>query len=235
MKLLYVQNRAVERKILEKREELPLTALEEDKLLGRHKVRLNISWEKNIEGRNKINISGGFPAKLYITESRIIITSEFYLQDKVSRFVGRIPIGWMRYNTIYVELAVDKIKKYSFGRFRKYIVLEPHGDVGETKINFYNLPKEERKLIKEDLETARIFKKPVDSGVVILDKPVAEIVRQRFAMLQHETIISKYSSKETELKKVTIRRVREKEAITNTTVETIQGKEKEKAEKQEQR
>lgn len=239
MKLVYsVRKEAIEKNVLEKRDELPFTALEEDKLLSRYKVRLNISWEKSINGKNNLNFFKGFPAKLYITESRLIISSEFYSQDKVSRFVGRIPIGWMRYNTVYVELAIDKIKKHSFGRFKNTIVLEPHGSVGETKINFYNLSKEEKRLIKEDLDTARVFKKPApESGIVILDRPIAEAVTQRFAMLRHEAIISKHFTKKPEVKKIQIKRVKKEKASVDTTVETVQssvGKVKEKEEKQEQ-
>jgi len=240
LKQLYsTRKEAIEKNVLEKRDELPLTALEDDKLLSRHKVRLNISWEKDIKGKNKLNFFKGFPAKLYITESRLIISSEFYSQDRVSRFVGRIPIGWMRYNTVYVELAIDKIKKYSFGLFGSHVALEPHGNVGETKINFYNLSRGERKLIKEDLDTARVFRKPApESGVVILDRPIADAVTQRFAMLRHEAVISKYSPKKPEVKKVKkipIKRVSIKEkADVGTAVETVQsvvGKVKEKAEK----
>jgi hypothetical protein len=240
LKLLYsTQKEAIERNVLEKRDELPFTALEEDKLLSRYKVRVNISWEKDINGRNNLYFFKGFPAKLYITESRLIISSEFYSQDKVSRFVGRIPIGWMRYNTVYVELAIDKIKKHSFGRFGSTIVLEPHGNVGETKISFYNLSKEEKKLIKEDLDTARVFRKPApESGIVILDRPIAEAVTQRFAMLRHEAVISKYFKKP-EVKKVQIKRVSKKEKDSaSTVVETVQSdvrKVKEKSEKQEQK
>ncbi|MGQ9720298.1 MAG: hypothetical protein ACUVXA_03130 [Candidatus Jordarchaeum sp.] len=206
-----IQKEAVEKKALEKREELPLTALEDDKLLGRHRVRLNIFWEKEIKNRDKLNFFKGFPATLFITESRLIITSEFYSHDKASRFVGQIPVGWMRYNTVYVELAINKIKKYSFGIFGSYIQFEPHGKVGETKIIFYKLSRNERQLIKEDLETARIFKKPAPgAGIVILDRPIGGVVTQRFAMLRHEAVISKYFKKP-ELKKVPIERVIVKE------------------------
>lgn len=225
MKLVYsTRKEAIEKNFLEKREELSLIAFEDDKLLGRYRVRLNISWEKDIDGRNKINFPKGFPARLYITESRLIIVSEFYSQDRFFGFVGRAPIGWMKCNTVYVELAIDKIKKYSFGRFGSYIVLEPHGNVGKTKIDIYNLSKEEKKLIRDDLDTARVFKKPAtESGIVILDRPIAETVKQRFAMLRHEAFISKYFKKP-EVKKVQIRRVRKKEeAGVSTEVESEQG------------
>lgn len=207
LKQLSTQKEAVEKKALEKRDELPLTALEDDKLLGRHRVRLNVFWEKEIKNRDKLNFYKGFPATLFITESRLIITSEFYSQDKVSRFVARIPVGWMRYNMVYVELAIDKIKKYSFGIFGSYILLEPHGKVGETKIIFYHLSRGERRLIKEDLETAKIFNKPApEAGIVILDRPIGDVVRQRFAMLRHEAVISRYF-KRPEAKKIPIERV----------------------------
>jgi hypothetical protein len=243
LKTLYNARReAIEKNVLEKRDELPLTALEDDKLLGRHKVRINISWENDIRGKDKLNFFKGFPAKLYITESRLIISSEFYSQDKISRFVGRVPIGWMRYNTVYVELAISKIKKSSFGIFGSYIALEPHGNVGETKINFYNLSRNERKLIKEDLDTARVFKKAApESGIVILDRPIADAVRQRFAMLHHEAVISKHLPKKPEIKKATtipIKRVITKEkANVGATVEVVQsviGKAKENEEKRDQ-
>ncbi|MEM2145173.1 MAG: hypothetical protein QW279_07425 [Candidatus Jordarchaeaceae archaeon] len=225
MKLVYSTGKeALERNFLVKREELPFIAFEEDKLLGRHRVRLNISWEKDIDGRNKINFSGGFPARLYITESRLIIISEFYSQDKVYKVIKRVPIGWMRYNTVYVELAIDKIQKYSFGRFRSYIILEPHGSVGRTKIDLYNLSKEEKRLIKEDLDTAKVFRKPAtESGIVILDRPIAETVTQRFTMLQHEAFISKYFKKP-EVEKVQIKRVRKKgKSSVSTEVESEQS------------
>ncbi len=202
---------AIEKKALEKREELPLTALEDDKLLGRHRVKINVSWEKEINGRNKLSFYKGFPATFFITESRLIFTSEFYSQDRVSRFVGRIPVGWMKYNTVYIELAIDKIRKYSFGIFGSYILLEPHGKMGETKVVFYELSRDERRLIREDLDTARIFKKPApEAGIVILDRPIAEVVRQRFAMLRHEAVISKYLKKP-EARRVPIQRVIMKE------------------------
>ncbi len=204
-----VNNRkeAVEKPAIERRIELPLTAFEDDKLLSRYSVRLNIDWQKEIDGRSNLKFFKGFPAKLFISESRLIITSEFYSQDRASRFVGRIPVGWMRYNTVYIELAINKIKKYSFGIFGNYITFEPHGNVGETKITFYNLSREERKLIKWDLDTARIFKKPaLESGIVILDRPIEDVVKQRFLTLRHEAIISKYQ-KESETKRIPIDRV----------------------------
>lgn len=218
MKLVYSTGKeALEKNFLVKREELPFMAFEEDKFLGRHRVRLNIYWEKDIDGRSKLNFPKGFPARLYITESRLIIISEFYSHDKVYKLVRRIPIGWMRYNTVYVELAIDKIQKYSFGRFRSYIILEPHGNVGKTKIDLYNLSKEEKKLIKEDLDTAKVFRKPAtESGIVILDRPIAETVAQRFTMLQHEAFISKYFKKP-EVEKVQIKRVRKKEKSSAST------------------
>ncbi|WXG40497.1 MAG: hypothetical protein WED07_06735 [Candidatus Freyarchaeum deiterrae] len=228
MKTFSARKEAIERNVLEKRDELPFTALEDDKLLGRHRVKVNVSWENDIRGKNKLNFFKGFPAKLYITESRLIISSEFYSQDKVSRFVGRIPIGWMRYNTVYVELAINKIKKASFTIFGSYIELDPHGNVGETKINFYNLSRGERRLIKEDLDTARVFKRTApESGIVILDRPIADAVTQRFAMLRHEAIVSKPTSKKPEVKKATkvpIKRVSMKEnADAGTAVEPVQS------------
>ncbi len=236
LKQLSTQKEAIEKKALEKRDELPLTALEDDKLLGRHRVRLNVFWEKEIKNRDKLNFYKGFPATLFITESRLIITSEFYSQDKASRFVARIPVGWMRYNTVYVELAIDKIKKYSFGIFGSHILLEPHGKVGETKIIFYHLSRGERRLIKEDLETARVFKKPApEAGIVILDRPIGDVVRQRFAMLRHEAVISKYF-KRPEVKKIPIERVVIKETanVSASREEAVQsgiGEVREKAEK----
>ncbi|MHA1643776.1 MAG: hypothetical protein ACTSV0_01965 [Candidatus Freyarchaeota archaeon] len=159
-----------------------------EKILGSYEVSVNVSWGKPLDfwngkrfiKRRALNFRDGFPAHFIISESRVFLMSEFTHQLLVGIVVPVIPVTKRKHKALYLELALDKLVKYSFGLVKNSIFFEPHGQLGKTMIEFKGLPGKIKKEIAETLERARALNmKAEDAGILISDRPVKEVFIER--------------------------------------------------------
>lgn len=160
----------------------------EEKILGSYEVSVNVSWGKPLDfwngkrfiKRRALNFRDGFPAHLLISESRVFLMAEFTHQLLVGIVVPVIPVTKRKHKALYLELALDKLVKYSFGLVKNSIFFEPHGQLGKTMIEFKGLSGKIKKEIAETLERARALNmKAEDAGILISDRPVKEVFIER--------------------------------------------------------
>jgi hypothetical protein len=165
----------------------------EEKILGKYEVRVYVNWSEPIEfwtgkryvRRKALGFQKGFPAVFLISESRVFLMSEFNASRIYSGIMVPIfPTSRKKHRTFYMELALDKIVKYSFKGTKNYILFEPHGQLGITIIQFKNLPENTKKEMEEVLEKARTLNlRAPDAGTLISDKPVREIFLLRWQII----------------------------------------------------
>nr|MDO8079487.1 zinc ribbon domain-containing protein [Candidatus Freyarchaeota archaeon] len=164
-------------------------------VLGDYNVWINISWggmiplqiaDKTV-GLQKIKYKKGIPAWMLISESRLILISEFKGQTK---FMYVLPLNRKKNHSLYMELALGKLHRYSFGTSKNYIEFEPHGQVGKTRIEFKSLSSIQKLRIQQTLEKAKALNKQApEAGIIISGKPVEEVFTERTGLTSmRETI-----------------------------------------------
>ncbi|MEM3586878.1 MAG: hypothetical protein QXO71_06090, partial [Candidatus Jordarchaeaceae archaeon] len=161
--------------------------------MGSYDVRVYVNWSEPIElwtgkkyvKRKALGLQKGFPAVFLISESRIFLMSEFVPSRVYTGIiVPFLPTSKEKHRTFYMELALDKIVRYSFKEAKNYIIFEPHGQLGTTIVQFKELPENTRKEIEEKLERAMALNlKAPDAGRLISDKPVREIFLLRWQII----------------------------------------------------
>ncbi|MHA1363561.1 MAG: hypothetical protein ACTSP1_13670, partial [Candidatus Freyarchaeota archaeon] len=125
------------------------------------------------------------------------ITGRIY----VGIVVPVIPITRRKHRSLYLELALDKLEKYSFGVVKNSIFFHAHGQVGRTIIEFKGLPGKIKKEIAETLERARALNiKAEDAGILISDRPVKEVFIERMKAInaQRQKILTTEAATEQE-------------------------------------
>nr|MDO8082099.1 hypothetical protein [Candidatus Freyarchaeota archaeon] len=165
----------------------------EEKILGVYEVRVFVNWSEPIDfwtgksyaRRKALGFQKGFPAVFLISESRAFLMSEFTTgRVYTGIMVPIIPTSKKKHRTFYMELALDKIVKYSFKETKNYILFEPHGQLGTIIIQFKGLPENTKKEMEKALEKARALNlRAPDAGTLISDKPVREMFSLRWQII----------------------------------------------------
>lgn len=165
----------------------------EEKILGVYEVRVFVNWSEPIDfwtgkryvRRKALGFQKGFPAVFLISESRVFLMTEFTTSRVYTGImVPIIPASKKKHRTFYMELALDKMVKYSFKGTKNYILFEPHGQLGTTIIQFKGLPENTKKEIEQALEKARASNlRAPDAGTLISDKPVREMFTLRWQII----------------------------------------------------
>lgn len=163
-------------------------------VLGSYHVWVNVSWEKKIPVHTADKIIGlrnfkckkGFPAWMLISESRLFLLSEFNTQTK---FMYILPLSGKKRQSFYMELALEKLFRYSFGA-NNFIEFEPHGQVGKTKIDFKSISNIQKQRIQENIEKAKILNKNAPGvGIIITGRSVEKVFNERTGLASvRETI-----------------------------------------------
>lgn len=168
----------------------------EEKILGKYEVRVFVNWSEPIDfwtgkryvKRNALGFQKGFPADFLISESRVFLMSDFTPgRVYTGIMVPILPASKKKHRTFYMELALDKIVKYSFEGTKNYILFKPHGQLGTTIIQFKDLPESTKKEIEETLKKAKSLNvRAPDAGTLISDKPVREIFSLRWQIINSQ-------------------------------------------------
>ncbi len=179
-----------------------------EKFLGEFEVYVNVDWGKPLdfwdgEGyveRKALGFPEGFLARLLISESRVFLITEFTPDFAMGILSPTIPGVEKKQRSLYIELAIEKIEKVSFGLTKNVILFKPHGQLGRTVIEFKNLPEKAKKEIAESLEKARALKRPApDAGIMSSGRPVKEIYEERLRIIASQgtsTLLEQPSSPE---------------------------------------
>lgn len=186
----------------------------EEKILGKYEVRVFVNWSEPIDfwtgkkyvRRKALGFQKGFPADFLISESRIFLMSDFTPSRVYTGIMVPIfPASKKKHRTFYMELALDKIVKYSFEGTKNYILFKPHGQLGTTIIQFKGLTENTKKEIQGTLEKAKALNlRAPDAGTLISDKPVREMFSLRWQIInaQRQKTLTSEAGTETILKSV---------------------------------
>lgn len=168
-----------------------------EKILGEFEVTVNVEWGKPIDiwdgeeyvKRQALDYPEGFLARLLISETRIFIITEFTDEFKMGILTPIIPGIEKKIPSLYMELAIDKVEKYSFGLVKNEIMFSPHGQLGRTTIEFRKLPAKFKKEIPKILEKARALKlKAKDAGILFSDRPIKEVYEERMSVINAQRL-----------------------------------------------
>lgn len=164
-----------------------------ERILGEYEVRVYVNWSEPINfwtgkkyvRRKALGFQKGFPAVFLISSSRVFLISEFTASRVYTGIMlPIIPASKKKHRAFYMELALDKIVKYSFEGTKNYILFEPHGQLGITIIQFKDLPENTKNEMEEKLEKARALNLSApDAGILISDKPVRELFSIRWKII----------------------------------------------------
>ncbi|MFB0563792.1 MAG: hypothetical protein ACETWM_21555 [Candidatus Lokiarchaeia archaeon] len=194
-----------------------------EKFLGEFEVNVKVDWGKPVEiwegegyvERRALDYPEGFLARLLISESRVFLITEFTEEFKMGILAPVISGVEKKQRSLYMELALDKLEKYSFGMVKNTILFKPHGRLGKTIIEFKNLPGKMKKEIAESLEKARALKrKALNAGILVSDRPIREIYEERIKIIETQRL-------ETPTQEVTEESEPEEISIPLATAETI--------------
>ncbi len=176
-----------------------------EKFLGEFEVNVNVDWGKPLsfwdgEGyveKQALNFPEGFLARLIISESRVFLITEFTPDFAMGILTPTVPGVEKKQRSLYMELAIDKLEKVSFGLTKNEILFKAHGQLGRTVIEFKNLPEKSKKEITESLEKARALKRPApDAGILSSGRPVKEIYEERLRIIESQRMnVSESSSR----------------------------------------
>ena len=170
----------------------------QEKFLGEFEVYVNVDWGRPVDfwdgeeyvKREALSYRDGFLARLLISESRVFLLSEFTPDFKIGILSPIIPGVERKQRALYIELALDKLEKSSFGRKRNTISFKPHGQLGRTVIELKGESAKLRKRIYKILEKAKALNiKAEDAGIITTDRPIREIYGQRLQIIaqRHQT------------------------------------------------
>ncbi|MBS7250850.1 MAG: hypothetical protein KIH08_09740 [Candidatus Freyarchaeota archaeon] len=168
-----------------------------EKFLGEFEVNVNVDWGKPLEfwdgeryvEKQALNFPEGFLARLLISESRVFLITEFTPEFAMGILTPTMSGVEKKQRSLYMELAVEKLEKVSFGLTKNLILFKAHGQLGRTVIEFKNLPEKAKKEIAEGLEKARALKRSApDAGVLSSGRPVKEIYEERLRIIESQGI-----------------------------------------------
>ncbi|WXG42105.1 MAG: hypothetical protein WED07_15300 [Candidatus Freyarchaeum deiterrae] len=165
----------------------------EEKILGKYDVRVFVNWSEPIDlwtgkryaRRKALGFQKGFPATFIISESRVFLITEFTNSRVYTGIMVPVfPASKSKHRAFYMELALDKIVKYSFEKTKNYIIFMPHGQLGTTIIQFKDLPENVKKEIGETLGKARALNlRAPEAGILISDRAIREMFSLRWQII----------------------------------------------------